>query len=54
MAAANALNPYTVRTCFVLPSALNEKAATVDPLLNSISLFGDCSRTVQQLYKIYC
>lgn len=41
MAAANALNPYTVRTCFVLPSGLNKKAATVDPLLNSISLFGD-------------
>ncbi len=41
MAAANALNPYTIRTCFVLSSGLHVKAATINPLLNSISLFGD-------------
>ncbi|GEM_PF-3686726 len=41
MAAENALNPYAVRTCFVLPSEMNERAATVDLLLNSNSLFGD-------------
>lgn len=54
MAAANALNPYAVRTCFVLSSEMNKRAATVDPLLNSISLFGGWSRSVRHLYGIYC
>ncbi len=41
MAAANALNPYTIRACFVLPSEMNQRAAAVEPLLNSNFLFGD-------------